>query len=260
MKMTDAKLKQYKDDLKRFQNLKSAVKLRYAEAIDYRDYEPKITKLLNTHIQANEVIQLNEPVNIFDEKMFNQVKEEQGVYGAKTTAAKADAIAHATKKAITEKMEEDPAFYEKFSKLIQKAIDDFKAKRISDLEYLNRVSDIRGKVATKHHDDAPQKLDGNEDAMAFYGILKPFFETCELDESICEDISADTALAIQSTLQRHWKVQFWDDDDAQKRAINDIDDYLYDQVKGEHSVDLSLEQMDEIIERSMQVARHRMHG
>lgn len=260
MKMADAKLKQYKDDLKRFQNLKSAVKLRYAEAIDYRDYEPKIKKLLDTHIQANEVIQLNEPVNIFDEKMFNQVKEEQGVYGAKTTAAKADAIAHATKKAITEKMDEDPAFYEKFSKLIQQAIDDFKAKRISDLEYLNKVTDIRGKVATKQHDDVPQKLDGNEDAMAFYGILKPFFEACELDESVCEDISANTALAIQSTLQRHWKVQFWDDDDAQKRAMNDIDDYLYDQIKGEHSVELSLEQMDEIIERSMQVARHRMHG
>lgn len=260
MKMTDAKLKQYKDDLKRFQNLKSAVKLRYAEAIDYRDYEPKIKKLLDTHIQANEVIQLNEPVNIFDEKMFNQVKEEQGVYGTKTTAAKADAIAHATKKAITEKMDEDPAFYEKFSKLIQQAIDDFKAKRISDLEYLNKVTDIRGKVATKQHDDIPQKLDGNEDAMAFYGILKPFFEACQLDEAICEDISADTALAIQSTLQRHWKVQFWDDDDAQKRAMNDIDDYLYDQIKGGHGVDLSLEQMDEIIERSMQVARHRMHG
>lgn len=260
MKMTDAKLKQYKDDLKRFQNLKSAVKLRYAEAIDYRDYEPKIKKLLDTHIQANEVIQLNEPVNIFDEKMFNQVKEEQGVYGTKTTAAKADAIAHATKKAITENMDEDPAFYEKFSKLIQQAIDDFKAKRISDLEYLNKVTDIRGKVATKQHDDVPQKLDGNGDAMAFYGILKPFFEVYELDESICEDISADTALAIQSTLQRHWKVQFWDDDDAQKRAMNDIDDYLYDQIKGAHGVDLSLEQMDEIIERSMQVARHRMHG
>lgn len=260
MKISDEKLKQYKDDLKRFQNLKSAVKLRYAEAIDYRDYEPKIKKLLDTHIQANEVIQLNEPVNIFDEKRFNQVKEEQGVYSSKTTAAKADAIAHATKKAITEKMDEDPAFYEKFSKLIQQAIDDFKAKRISDLEYLNRVTDIRNKVSTRQHDDVPEKLDGNEDAMAFYGILKPFFDEHRLDEPFCEEVSAGTALAIQSILQRHWKVHFWDDDDAQKRAMNDIDDYLYDQVKDVRKVELSLDQMDEIIERSMQVARHRMHG
>ena len=260
MNMADVKLKQYKDDLKRFQNLKSSVKLRYAETIDYRDYEPKIKKLLDTHIKANEVIQINEPVNIFDEKMFDQVKDEQGVYIERTTAAKADAIAHATKKAITEKMDEDPAFYEKFSKLIQQAIDDFMAKRISDLEYLNKASEISSKVANRHHGDVPRKLNGNEDAMAFYGILNSLFEVHQLDESAREEISADTALAIQSILQRHWKVEFWDDDDALKRTMNDIDDYLYDQIKGVHGVELNLKQMDEIIERSMQVARHRMHG
>lgn len=257
MNTDEAKLRRYKADLKRFQNLKAAVKLRYAETIDYRDYEPKIKKLLDTHIQANEVIQLNEPVNIFDDKMFNQVKEEQGVYGCKTTAAKADAIAHATKRVITEKMDEDPAFYEKFSKLIQQAIEDFRTKRISDLEYLNKVADIRNKVVTKHHDDIPAKLAGNEDGMAYYGVLKPFFEQHHLDDKECQDITADVALAVQEILSRHLKVQFWDDNDAQKQAINDIDDYLYDEVKGNKGIAISLNQMDEIIERTMQVAKHR---
>lgn len=252
----EARLYRYKADLKRFHNLKAAVKLRYAEAIDYRDYEPKIKKLLDTHIQANEVIQLNEPVNIFDEKMFNVVKEEQGVYG-KTTAAKADAIAHATKRVITEKMAEDPAFYEKFSKMIQQAIEDFRAKRISDLDYLNKVSDIRTHVVTRHHDDIPGTLTGNEEAMAFYGVLKPFFEQHDLERSAYEAIAAESALAIQSILDRHWKVQFWDDDDAQKQAINDIDDYLFDEVKGNKGVEVSLDQMDELIEQTMQVTRHR---
>ncbi|MDF9408820.1 type I restriction endonuclease subunit R [Pelotomaculum isophthalicicum JI] len=258
MNTDEAKLRRYKADLKRFQNLKAAVKLRYAETIDYRDYEPKIKKLLDTHIQANEVIQLNEPVNIFDDKMFNQVKEEQGIYIAcKTTAAKADAIAHATKRVITEKMGEDPAFYEKFSKLIQQAIEDFRAKRISDLEYLKKVSDMRNKIVNKHHDDIPVKLAGNEDAMAYYGVLKPFFEQDHLEDSACQEITADVALAVQEILSRHWKVQFWDDDDAQKRAINDIDDYLYDEVKGNMGIAISLDQMDGIIERTMQVAKHR---
>ncbi|MBI5589377.1 MAG: type I restriction endonuclease subunit R [Deltaproteobacteria bacterium] len=256
MKVDEAKLCRYKADLKRFQNLKAAVKLRYAESIDYRDYEPKIKKLLDTHIQANEVIQLNEPVNIFDAKMFNVVKEERGVYG-KTTAAKADAIAHATKRVITEKMNEDPAFYEKFSKLIQQAIEDFRAKRISDLDYLNKVFDIRNKVVTRHHDDMPAALAGNEDAMAYYGVLKPFFEQHDMEKEVCESVVADTALAIQSIFDRHWKVQFWDDDDAQKQAINDIDDYLFDEVKGNQGVEISLDQMDELIERTMQVTRHR---
>lgn len=259
MKTDEKKISQYKADLKRFQNLKASVKLRYAEVIDYRDYEPKIKKLLDTHIQANEVLQLNEPVNIFDEKMFNQVKEERGIYEGKTTAAKADSIAHATKKAISEKMDEDPAFYEKFSKLIEQAINDFNAKRISDLEYLNMVLEIREKVATKKHDDIPDKLDGNEDATAFYGVLKPFIELHGLDNSACEEISSDIALEIENIIKRNWKVQFWDDEDAEKRVINEIDDYLYDEIKGNRGLELSLDQMDGIIEKAMQVARHRMH-
>ncbi len=258
MNTPDEKLMQYKNTLKRFHNLKASVKLRYAESIDYRDYEPKIKKLLDTHIEANQVIRLNEPVNIFDDKMFGMVKEEQGVYAAKTTASRADAIAHATRKVITEKMEEDPAFYEKFSKLIQQAIDAYRAKRISDLEYLKKVLEIRDKVATRKHDDIPAKLDSNEDAQAFYGVLKPFFEEQVLDTPACEDLSADAALAIQDILSRNWKVHFWDDDDARKKAINDIDDFLYDEIKGRRGILLSVEQMDEIIEQSMQLARHRM--
>ncbi|MCF4152696.1 type I restriction endonuclease subunit R [Dethiosulfovibrio sp. F2B] len=256
---TDEKtLSRYKGDLRKFQSLKASVKLRYAEAIDYRDYEPKIKKLLDTHIQANEVVQLNEPVNIFDDKMFDQVKEDRGVnQGKKTTASKADAIAHATKKVITEKMDEDPAFYEKFSKLIQQAIEDFRAKRISDLDYLNNVVDIRNKIVGKVHDDVPDRLLGNEDAMAYFGVIKPFLEEHGLEENSLESNSADTAIAIQGILEKHGKVNFWDDEDAQKQAVNDIDDYLYDELKTRRGVELSLDQMDDIIEKVLQVAKHR---
>jgi type I restriction enzyme R subunit len=259
---TDEKtLSRYKADLRKFQSLKASVKLRYAEAIDYRDYEPKIKKLLDTHIQANEVVQLNEPVNIFDDEAFMEVKEEQAVYGSKkTTASKADTIAHATKKVITEKMDEDPAFYEKFSKLIQQAIEDFRAKRISDLDYLNKVVDIRNKVVGKVHDDIPDKLSGNEDAMAYFGVLKPFLEKHELGEEDLESAAADTAIAIHGILEKHKKVHFWDDEDAQKQAVNEIDDYLYDELKTERGIELSLDQMDDIIEKVLQVAKHRSYN
>ncbi len=252
-------LSRYKADLRKFQSLKASVKLRYAEAIDYRDYEPKIKKLLDTHIQANEVIQLNKPVNIFDDEAFMAVKEEQAIYGTtpKTTASKADTIAHATKKVLTERMDEDPAFYEKFSKLIQQAIEDFRAKRISDLDYLNKVVDIRNKVVGKVHDDIPDKLAGREDAIAYFGVLMPFLGKHKIDEENLETAAADTAIAIHGIFEKHKKVHFWDDEDAQKQTVNEIDDYFYDELKTERGIELSLDQMDDIIERVMQVAKHR---
>ncbi|MDZ4063554.1 MAG: restriction endonuclease subunit R, partial [Coriobacteriia bacterium] len=47
----------YKSDLKRFEKLRQAVRFRYAESVDYREYEPRIKKLLDTHIHADEVIE-----------------------------------------------------------------------------------------------------------------------------------------------------------------------------------------------------------
>ncbi|WP_186084701.1 type I restriction endonuclease subunit R [Burkholderia gladioli] len=251
----EKKLQSYKNDLKQFTNLKAAAKLRYAESIDYRDFEPKIKKLLDTHISASEVIRLNEPVNIFDEKAFKQVVEDQGESMA--TAAKADMIAHATKKAIYERLEQDPAFYEKFSKLIQQAIDDFRAKRISDLEYLNRVSEIKDAVVNRRSDDAPAQLAGNDNALALYGVLKPYVVGHVPAEDEAANLAADSAADIWSIIQRNKKVGFWDDLDAQRRTMNEIDDYLYDEVKDGRGVPLTTSEMDDIIERTMQLARHR---
>ena len=256
METDEAKLKNYKADLKHFQNLKAAVKMRYAESIDYRDYEPKIKKLLGTHIHANEVMQLNRPVDILDEQNFDAVKKGQGIHSAQSTAARADTISHAAKKVIREKMEEDPAFYEKFSKLIQQAIDDFKAKRISDLDYLKKAIDIRNKVVSKHREDVPEKIKNNEEACAYYGVIRPYFMECKIENEQVEAISVETSLAIQKIIESHWKVDFWMDHDAQKSAINKIDDFLYDNL----SVPLKPEHMDKIIEKTMQLAKTRRRG
>ena len=253
---TEGRIRAYKADLKRFTNLKAAVKMRYAESIDYRDYEPKIQKLLDTHISTNEVLKLNEPVNIFDADAFQQVVEEQAQ--GKPTSAKADIIAHATKRAISERLEEDPAFYEKFSKLIQQAIDDYRAGRISDLEYLKRASDIKESVIHRKTDDIPAVLRGNDHAVACFGMLEPYFTGHIADQDQAKNSAAEAAVSIWSIVERNRVVGFWDNLDAQRRTMNDIDDYLYDVIKGENGIPLTTEEMDEIIDRTMQLARHRM--
>ena len=250
------RFKAYKTDLKRFTNLKAAVKLRYAESIDYRDYEPKIQKLLDTHISANEVLRLNEPVNIFDSAAFQQVVEEQGQ--GKPTAAKADMIAHATKRAITEHLDEDPAFFEKFSRLIQQAIDDYRAGRISDLEYLKRASEIKDAVVNRKTDDVPAVLHGNNHAIACFGVLEPYFGRHIPDATQAKDVAANAAVSIWAIVERNKVVGFWDNLDAQRRTMNEMDDFLYDEIRSERGIPLTIEEMDEIINRSMHLARHRM--
>lgn len=256
----EQKLRAYKNDLKRFVNLKAAVKLRYAESVDYRGFEPRIQKLLDTHISASEVVRLNAPVNIFDEAAFQKVVEEQGAGSEKNLGAKADMIAHATKRAINERLEQDPAFYEKFSRLIQQAIDDYRARRLSDLEYLQRVTEIKDAVVTRKGDDLPPALSGDADAAAVYGLLRPFVANHLSDAEQAQNTAAEAATAVWDIFRRNRKVGYWDDLDAQRRTMNEIDDYLYDEVRGARGIALSTDEMDEIIEKTMQLARHRMAG
>ncbi|MBI2802474.1 MAG: type I restriction endonuclease subunit R [Gammaproteobacteria bacterium] len=257
----DEKLRGYKNDLKRLVSLKAAVKLRYAEAVDYRDFEPRIQKLLDTHISASEVVRLNAPVNIFDKVAFQKIIEDQGAgNGEGNLGAKADMIAHATRRAINERLEQDPAFYANFSKLIQQAIDDYRAKRVSDLEYLQRVTEIKEAVVTRRDDDLPGTLIGDADAAAVYGLLRPFIANHVVDAAQAQTIAAESAKVVWDIFRHNRKVSYWDDLDAQRRTMNDLDDYLYDVLKGARAVPLTTDEMDAIIEKTMQLARHRMPG
>lgn len=249
------KLRGYKQDLARFTSLKAAVRLRYAEAVDYRDYEPKIKKLLDTHITAHDVTRLNEPLDILDDRAVQQVLGKKGP--TKTTAAKADTIAHATRKTIHENLEQDPAFFEKFSKLIQDAIDAFHAQRISDLEYLNQVRKIREAVAHHRTDDLPARLQRNNDAAALFGVLRPLLECHFEDGGSATETTVDAALELLTIIRRHRKVDFWADLDAPKETINAIDDFMFGELKEKRGITLTLEEMDSIIDKTMTLARHR---
>jgi type I restriction enzyme R subunit len=253
---SENKVRSYKGDLIRFVNLKAAVKLRYAEAIDYSDYEPRIQKLLDTHISASEVTQLNPPVNIFDAQAFQAVVDLHGA--GRGTGAKADLIAHATRRAISERLEQDPAFYEKFSRLIQQAIDDYRAKRITEQEYLTRATTIHEAVVNRKMDDLPSSLASDPDAAAVYGLLQPFIAIHIEDEDRTAELAAKAAKCLWSIFLNNRKIGYWDDLDAQRRTINEIDDYLYDELRGNCGIELSTVEMDKIIEKTMQLARHRM--
>ncbi|MCA3003505.1 MAG: type I restriction endonuclease subunit R [Rhodocyclaceae bacterium] len=252
----DRRLNQYKADLRRFQSLKVAVRLRYAESVDYKQYEAKIQKLLDTHISATEVMQLHAPVNIFDEAAFAKVVEEQG--HRKSAAAKADMIAHATKRAITERLQQDPAFYTKFSQLIQQAIDDYRARRISEIEYLQRVGDYKDAVVKRRSDDVPTSIKDKPDVAAVFGVVKPIIGAHVSDGATADTFAAEVAERVWSIVQANRIVDYWQNADAQKRTVNAIDDYLYDEVRGKHGVELTTDEMDDLIARTMRVAQARM--
>ena len=239
-------IERYKKDLKFFQNLRAAVTFRYQEAIDFSEYEPRIKKLIDTHVGAGEVEQLCKPINLLNEGERRRVIEENG----KSPGAKADMIASATRHVIEQEMAKNPAFYKRFSRLLEDVIEGYHEGRLRALEALEKIKDISTKVVTRTDDDIPTELVGKDMARRYFGQVR---ERIAAYGTYSEKTGAEIAIEIVDRIARH-KIRDWrTNPDAVNRMRGEIDDMLFD-IEEKRGLNLSLDDHDAIIDRCIEVA------
>jgi len=251
-------INRYKEDLAMFLKLRLAVVERYSDEIDYKQYEGQIQKLIDTHITTEKIETITELINIFDKDKFQQ--EVENTTGK---AAKADKIASRTAKHITEKMDEDPAFYKKFSQMLKETIADYEAKRISEAQYLSRVQDIMNSVLAHTDNDIPEQLKNRDVAKAFYGLTVEALSDKIQDNIVRKEVATQTALQIDDLIQDSvldsgkpiidWQFKT----NITGKLLIEIGDYLIDEVRDKYNVDLSFKDMDKIAEDCIEVAKIR---
>jgi len=237
----------YKRDLKFFQNLRAAVSLRFQERVDFSAYEPKIKKLLDTHIGAGDVQQLCDPTVLFDDQARQELLENPNA----SADAKADRIASATQRIIEKEMEKDPAFYRKFSVMIEEILQAVYQGRMQAIEALPKLEDAHKKVSTHTDDSVPEELVTKDMARRFYGCVR---------EDVAKYTTGDPkpatkiALAIVERIQQH-KIRDWiHNDDAINRMRGEIDDIFFEVVQ-ETGIDFPLELQDKLIDQCIEIAR-----
>ncbi|MBA4411635.1 MAG: restriction endonuclease subunit R [Odoribacter sp.] len=251
-------INRYKSDLIMFVKLRLAVIERYSDTIDYKQYEGQIQKLIDTHITTEKVEIITELVDIFDKEKFQQ--EVENTTGK---AAKADKIASRTSKHISEKMEEDPAFYKKFSQMLKETIADYEAKRINEVQYLNKVQEIMNNVLSHTDSDIPEALKDKDVAKAFYGLNVESLSEKIQDPIIRREISTQAALNIDEMIQKavldngksivDWQYKT----NITGKLQIEIGDYLIDEVRDKYNINLSFGELDEIANKCIEVAKIR---
>jgi len=242
----EATKQRYTQDLKYFLNLRAAVKQRYAETVDYSSYEAQIRNMVLKQIGAEEVKTIIEPVDIFELDRF-----EAEINGIEGEAAKADAIAARVKKVISEKMEEDPVLYLRLSELIEEAINAHRAKRLSDLEYLKVIQEYLETARNRGVSSVPPELRHREQARAYYNILKEKL-TSKVDNL---ELFTNLAIGIDDIITNN-KVRDWhNNQDIQNRMLNDIDDLVH-QLKEKDELFIPWGELDEIIGKMINIAKH----
>ncbi len=251
-------INRYKEDLTMFLKLRLAVVERYSDEINYKQYEGQIQKLIDTHITTEKIETITELVNIFDKDKF-----QQEVENAIGDDAKADRIESRTGKHISEKMDEDPAFYKKFSQMLKDVIEEYEAGRMSSAERLKRSQDIMDTVLARTDGDIPEQLKGRNVAKAFYGLTMEALSAKIQDDVVREDVSTQTALQIDDLVQdavldNGQPIVDWQHKtNITGKLLIDIGDHLIDEVRDKYHIDLSFEDMDKIAEDCIDVAKLR---
>lgn len=243
----------YKAELKKLQSLRFSVQLRYAEKISYKEYEPRVKKLLDTYISADEIIEITKDVNIFDKNMVEEALETYG----KTPASKADFIAHRMKKVITENMEKDEAYYKKFSDLIEQTINDFHEGRLGGKEYLEKINKVREDFEKGYQEGIPLLVKDKPEARAIFGAISQVITNNhgkEKSTSISEKLAIagiDITQIIERLTIRDWKKNL----DIQNKMENEIEDYLMEHRK-DLGVDINFNEIDAILVKCLKVAKN----
>jgi len=247
------KIDQYKNDLRFFKDLRNAVKRRYAEVVDFSEYESKIKKLIDTYVGTGEKVeQIIELVNIFDQEKFAEEVEK-----LKTDAAKADTIAHRTMRTITERMQEDPAFYKKLSVMLQEAIKAFREGRIHEAEYYKTSKKVMDLVISRTDEDVPENLKYKETAKAYYGIVSETMAKYGTERDTATNAAEKMSLVIDEVIKRLRIVNWGTNTDVQNQMRNKIEDLIFE-ISDEYQIKLSFDDIDTIMEQCLDVARVRM--
>ena len=249
------RLETFKRDFKFFIGLRASVQGRYADRVDYSQYEKQIRKMLDTHIQAPEVTIITPEFSIFD-----VTTTDQEVAKHESAASKADTIANNVAKTCREKMDEDPAFYARFAQLVQQAIDDYRQGRIGDLEFLKRSEECLATVRRGHATDLPAELEGDRhrSAQAFYGILSEALMRADIappTDGIAgapldrQHLAAAVALEIEERVLPHTAIVDWvHSPDLVKDVEDAVDDALFD-VRDRYGITWSTAEIDQLLER-----------
>jgi type I restriction enzyme, R subunit len=160
-------------------------------------------------------------------------------------------------RSIEEKWDEDPIFFEKFSKLISDTILEFHKGRISEMTYLSKIRGLRDQVQQRSDDTdpTPARLRDDGHAQAFWGLARRNLEKAGIDDT---ELAADIALKVSSIVQSRCKVGWQHDRDIENIIRNDIDDFFFEELLGRRELMIDPSVLDVVVDDVLASARVRL--
>ena len=249
--LSKEEIKKYQETFVFFSKVRRSIKIRYGDAIDFKEYEPLMQNLLDTHLSVAGLKQITNPIDILNRDAFEQEIKELG-----TMRSKADAIQSRMAKSLSEKRDENPAYYDSFSKRIKEVLELYKNQVISESQYYEKMKEILKDYQTGRSSISyPERIKNNVHAQAFYGVLNAIFSDSDIDIGT-SDFVAEISEKITDIIAKHSQVDWSSNKTIHDRISQDIDDLFYEYEK-EKGLIVPFDTVDKIIENVKTVAMRR---
>ena len=160
------------------------------------------------------------------------------------------AIAAQTQRTITEQLETDPIFYQKFSDKINEILEKMRKKKLADIEALKQMKLIKDEVLNKKDDTIPVKVQEKKGADIFFRNLEEDFAKHKLSE----DKYIGIIINVFDCLKKEAIVDWYRNSEVKRIIYNKLDDYLYDEVVTSQGIALSGDEIKNIINKAIKLA------
>ena len=165
-----------KKDLSRALDLREIIRKASGETIDLKAYEADMRHLIDTYIEAD----APRKTSPFDGMTLLELVEKSGIVDAINSlpsgirnnhSAIAETIANNVRRKIIKEHLNDPAYYDRMSKLLEEILADLRAKRLDYEGYLKRIADLAKHVQRGQAEDTPEPLRHSPGLRALYNNL-----------------------------------------------------------------------------------------
>jgi len=146
-------------------------------------------------------------------------------------------------------MEEDPAFYKKFSEMLKDTIKDYEDHRITEKEYLKHVHEIMENVLAHNDESFPAEIKDNDIAKAIFGISKEILQEKKLSSNDIQKVALMIGLQADEIFKSLKIINWQNNKDIINKMKISISDMFYDEVKTKYKLDISLSEIDLFVDK-----------
>lgn len=231
-------IRQYQKDLKYFLQLRRAIAIRYGESVDFGEFDAPIRALLDAHVDADAPEIIVDPIELLDAKASELEIFESG-------EAKAEAMANRLDRTINESMKEDPAFFSSLGERLQEVWAEYREKRLSGGQFLQRVDEMVGELRVRR----------NVAVRTVYQDV--LVKACgDLLEGVPDEAVSQLASEIEAIIHFLAIVDWQQDLDIQNEMKGAIENGIFD-WQDKHGVDLGFDVIDSVLDTCIETARNR---